>query len=244
MTLLLNRMTSHLTLLRQSKKKIKTKHVKDMSVLSDSADSDKDSVLDVQNKELLDEYKVTKTKYLEDPTTSPIQDPMAKLLETWFWTVYSKEEVKAELAMLLHPENASALIPTCINEAVFHSLSQQALSKDMPARFIQNAFMKASQSFSIVWSTLIALENFLKSQDMPLETSFTSDLSVDFQGLQKHMDQGLRLLGVTNSQMVVHRKDIIGNYLNKDFKKICKSHMPFDQWMFKSNLKNLLEDTV
>ena len=58
------------------------------------------------------------------------------------------------------------------------------------------------------------------------------------------MDQGLRLLGIANSQMVVHRKEILSNFLNKDFKKICKSHVAFDQWMFGSNLKALLEDTV
>ena len=42
----------------------------------------------------------------------PYPPPLAKTLETWFWSVYSKEEVKAELSKTVRPENAPALIPT------------------------------------------------------------------------------------------------------------------------------------
>ena len=174
------------------RKKSKKKKVKSSRVSSSEDEgSDAPSIVDVQMEELLDEYKTTKPKYLEDPTTSPIQDSLAKMLETWFWTVYSKEEVKTELAKPLRPENAHALIPTKINEAIFRSLSQQALSKDMPSRFVQNAFMKASQCFSIVWSTLIAFENFLKASDMDVVSTFSSSLTIDFQALRKQMAQGL-----------------------------------------------------
>ena len=79
---------------------------------------------------------------------------------------------------------------------------------------------------------------------MDLSVTFSPTLSVDFQQLRKHMDQGLHLLGIANSQMVMHRKEVLSNFLNKDFKKICKSHVAFDQWMFGSNLKTLLEDTA
>ena len=194
--------------------------------------------------ELMQEYEITKPKYLEDPTTAPIQSPLAHTLETWFWSVYSKEEVKTELSKPLRPSNAMALIPTCINEPIFRSLSPQALNKDMPVRFIQNAFMKSSQPFAIVWEALIRLESHLKASKSSLSYKFSDTLSIDFQYLRKNMDQGLRLLGIANSQMVVHRKDTLSQYLNKDFKKICKSHIPFDQWMFGSNLKALLEDTA
>ena len=105
------------------------------------------------------EYEASKPKYLEDPTTSDIATPLAKLLETWFWTVYSKDKVKTELSKSQCPANADALIPPKINEAIFQSLNPVALTKDLPARLIQNAFMKASQLFAIVWSTLLKLEN-------------------------------------------------------------------------------------
>ena len=228
--------------LKKPKKKKVKKRKHQPSSSSDS--SDHHSEVDEQMQEILDKYQCTKPKYLEDPVTTPIPDALASMLETWFWTVYSKDEVKAELAKPLHPSNASALIPTKINEAIFRSLSPQALSKDMPSRFIQNAFMKSSQPFAIVWNTLIQLENHLKSVRSPLNFKFSDSLDIDFQLLRKNMDQGLRLLGIANSQMVVHRKDTLAQFLNKDFKKICKSHIAFDQWMFGSNLKTLLEDTA
>ena len=192
--------------------------------------------------ELVNEWKASQPKYLEDPVTTAIPPPLAKTLETWFWSVYSKEEVKNELAKTLRPENATALIPTRINEAVFHSLEARALSKDMPCRFIQNAFMKATQPLVTVWDTLIQLENHLKTSGKNLQVRFTNNLTIDFQQLRKLLDQSLQLLGIANSQMVKHRKDILSQFLNKDFRKICRSHVPFDQWMFGSNLRTLLED--
>ena len=229
---------------KPKRKKLKKKKKHDVSSESSQSSSDNDSAIDPQMQELMQEYEITKPKYLEDPTTVPIQSPLAQTLETWFWSVYSKEEVKAELSKPLRPSNAMALIPTQINEPIFRSLSSQALTKDMPARFIQNAFMKSSQPFAIVWEALIRLESYLKASKSSLSYKFSDTVSIDFQNLRKNMDQGLRLLGIANSQMVVHRKETLAQYLNKDFKKICKSHIPFDHWMFGSNLKTLLEDTA
>ena len=92
---------------------------------------------------------------------------------------------------------------------MFRSLESHALSKDMPCRFIQNAFMKGTQPLVIVWETLIQLENYLKTSGKNLQVKFSNNLTIDFQQLRKLLDQSLRLLGIANSQMVVHRKDIL-----------------------------------
>ena len=231
------------------KKKIKKSKTKKSKVSTDESEPSHDeghqvSQADLQMQELMKEYAASKPKYLEDLTTDSIQAPLAQLLQTWFWTVYSKDEVKTELSKPLHPANADALIPPKINEAVYHSLLPAALTKDFPSRFIQNAFMKAAQPFAIVWATLIQLENHLKLQGQSLQVPCSDNFTVDFLHLRRQMDQGLRLLGIANSQMVVHRKDILAQFLNRDFKKLCKPHVPFDQWMFSSNLKTLLEDTI
>ena len=223
-------------------KKSKSKILHDSSEESDPSNNEADQI-DPELQDLMREYEASKPKYLEDPTTTDIAAPLATLLQTWFWSIYSKE-VKNELAKPLRPSNANALIPTKINEAVFRSLQPAALTKDLPSRFIHNAFMKASQPFVVVWSTLIKRETFLKSQNNPLQFVFSDGSTVDFLHLRKQMDQGLRILGIANSQMVVHRKDILAQFLNKDFKKLCKPHVPFDQWMFSTNLKGLLEDTI
>ena len=229
---------------RPKKKKRKKKPQSSSDDHSSSEHSDpKQKLLDEQMEELMKDYDTSKPKYLEDPTTDEIPTPLANILETWFWSVYSKEEVKAELQKPLRPSNANALISTKINEAVFRSLNPAALQKDMNIRFIQNAFMKASQPFASVWATLISLETHLKAKGSDLQF-VCDDLSIDFLQLRKNLDQGLRLLGIANSQMVVHRKEILAQFLHKDFKKLCKSHVPFDQWMFSSNLKGLLEDTI
>ena len=216
---------------RPRRKKSKKKKKQDSSDSSSSSDSDQE--VNPQLQEMIDDWEVTKPKYLEDPTTNPIQAPLAPMLETWFWSVYSNEEVKAELSKTSRPVNSPALIPTKINEAIFRSLNPQALNKDMPLRFIQNAFMKASQPVAVVWDMLIQIENHLKANRASTSITMSNDLTVDFQFLRKQLDQALRLLGIANSQTVVHRKEILSQFLNKDFKKICKKHIAFrsmDVW--------------
>ena len=230
---------------KKAKKSKKSKKKRDLLSDESSSSTPDEELLpqDQQMDDLMHEYDSSKPKYLEDPTTDDIQPQLANILETWFWSVYSKDEVKAELQKPVRPANALALIPTKINESVFRSLDKAGIQKDMTCRFIQNAFMKATQPIALAWSSVISLENHLKARGLDLEYSHEG-LHVDFVQLRKHLDQGLRLLGIANSQMVVHRKDILSQYLHKDFKKLCKSHVPFDQWMFNSNLKGLLEDTI
>ena len=185
----------------------------------DFSDNPDSAAVHEQMVELMNEYAGSNPKYLEDPTTTDIPQPLADILGTWFWSIYSKKEVKAELAKPLHPGNAPALIPTKINEAVFRSLSTPAIIKNMPTHFIQNAFMKSSQLFAVVWSTIIALENHLKAINQPLQILVSDTFSIDFLQLRKLLDQGLCLLGIANSQMVVHHKDVLAQFLHKDFKK-------------------------
>ena len=234
---------------KNKKKKLTKTKTKKSKLSTDKSDPSTDegdqvSLVDQEMELLMKEDEASKPKYLEDPTTSDIQAPLAHLLQTWFWTVYSKDEVKTELSKTYHPANADALIPPKINEAFYHSLLPVALTKDMPSRFVQNAFMKAAQPFAIVWDALIQVEHHLKIQGQPLQVPCSDSFTVDFLFLHKQMDQGLRLLGIVNSQMVTHRKDVLAQYFNKDFKKLCKPHVPFDRWMFHSNLKGLLEDTI
>ena len=228
---------------KKKKKKKKSRHSSSDSESSSESSDPEHKLVDEQMEELMKNYETSKPKYLEDPTTDEIPTPLAHLLETWFWSVYSKEEVKAELQKTLRPSNANALIPTKINEAVFWSLSPAAHQKDMNIRFIQNAFMKASQPFASVWATIISLENHLKAKGSDLQF-VCDDLTIDFLQLRRNLDQGLWLLGIANSQMVIHRKEILAQFLHKDFKNLSKRHVPFDQWMFSSNLKGLLEDTI
>ena len=104
--------------------------------------------------------------------------------------------------------------------------------------------MKGSQPLTIVWDTFIQIENHLKNKGRLTAVKVSDTLTVDSQQLGKLLDQSLCILGIANSQMVIHCKEILRQFLNKDFKKICKRHVPFNQWMFGSNLKALLEDTV
>ena len=200
---------------KKKKKKKPPQSSSDDDSSSEQSDPEK-KLLDEQMEELMKDYDTSKPKYLEDPTTDEIPTPLAIILETWFWSVYSKEEVKAELQKPLRPSNANALIPTKINEPVFQSLNPAALQKDMNIRFIQNAFMKASQPFASIWATLISLETHLKAKGSDLQF-VCDDLSIEFLQLRKNLDQGLHLLGIANSQMVIHRKEILAQFLHKDF---------------------------
>ena len=207
--------------------------------------SSEDSDVEPPFQDLLDEYEATKPKYAQDFTTSDISQKLAPILERWFWSYYSSEEVKAELEKARRPKNCPALIPPKINEEVYRSiLHTPAPGKDLPSRFVHNAFMKAAQPVAVVWATLIRLETFCKTNDEPLDITLEDGATINFQELRKLLDQSLRLLGIANSQMVQVRKDILKPFLNDDFKKLCRPHIPFTEFLFGSDFKKLLDDTI
>ena len=222
----------------RKKKKFHHRSSSSSSSSSDSEDSD------VHMKQLLDGYDQAKPRYLEDKTTGPIHDGLARLLENWFWTPFTTDEVKDLLLKPVRPSNADALIPCRINEAVFYNILGGGANKDQHLRFVQNAFVKACQPLALVWSKLIQVENFFNSHDEECSFDLSKDLHVDFHELRTQLDLSLRLMGVANSQMVLHRRESLASFLNPDFSKLCKPHVKFNQWMFGSDFKTLLQDTI
>ena len=228
---------------KKHKKKRSRRHSSSSSSSSSSSD-ESSHLMKKQMKELLDGYDTAKPRYLEDKTTDPIHDGLAKLLQTWFWTPFTTDEVKDLLLKPLHPSNAEALIPCRINEPVFYNLLGGGVNKDQPVRFIQNALVKACQPLASAWATIIKVESYFKSQNEQTAHELSDDLTLDFHQLRTQLDLSLRLLGVANSQMVLHRREILSGFLNPDFAKLCKPHVKFNQWMFGTDFKTLLQDTI
>ena len=173
--------------------------------------------------------------------TSDISPKLVPILERWFWSYYSSDEIKTELDKVKCPANCPSLIPVKINEeSVWSIFSTPAPGKDLTPRFIHNAFMKASQLLTFVWAQIIQLETFCKKQEQPMVLNLENGISLDFVEIHKSLDQSLHLLGIANSQMVQLRKDILKPFLNDDFKKLCCPHIPFSQWMFGDDFKKIV----
>ena len=210
-----------------------------------SSESSSESEVDEQMQDLLQEYEVTKPKYAQDFTTDSISDKLVPILNRWFWSYYSADEVKAELEKARRPKNCDSLIPTKINEEVYRSiLHTSAPGKDLSHRFVHNAFMKAAQPVAAVWASIIRIESHCKKAEDRCVLNMEEGPPIDFHLLRKDLDQALRLLGIANSQMVQLRKEVLKPFLNDDFKKLCRPHIPFTQWMFGDDFKKLLDETI
>ena len=60
-----------------------------------------------------------------DPTTAPIAEQLNPILQHWWWTVPSKEDVKKTLDRCLHPDNCQAIKKVWVNKEVFKKVGQQ-----------------------------------------------------------------------------------------------------------------------
>ena len=195
--------------------------------------------------QLKTELDKTKPKVLADPVTDPIPQLLADTLETWFWSHYTKEEVKAELLKSVRPKNANACIPVKIDQEVYRALKSLGHAMDTPNRYIQNALGKGMLPLISVWATILKCETALKkyNPDKSTEIQITLSLTIDFYKLRQMMDLGLCLLGIANLQLAIKRRLNIRPFITSGVQRLCTENQPFNQWYFGGNVKASIDDT-
>ena len=62
--------------------------------------------------------------------------------------------------------------------------------------------------------------------------------------MRQLLDLALRLLGMANSQLAIHRRSKLKQHLAPGFHRLCEDHIPFNQWMFGGNIKVTIDDTL
>ena len=196
-------------------------------------------------KQLVDKWN--KQKKNTDPTTSAISEFLLPILETWWWQPFDKEDIKETLGLCLRPENAEVLKKVHINEEVFKRIGPKGRQADEGLRYINHALTRAAQPLALAWDQVISAENCFKDHDEADASGNVTIALPDGSGLnlsdvRNCLDLALKVLGMTNVQLVLKRRAALKEYLNKDYQALCDHSHPFNWQMFGSNLRGQIDE--
>ena len=180
-------------------------------------------------------------KATDDITTDPIPPVLANILNIWFRSIFTNEEICAKLLLARRPSNATALKPIMINKEVYRSLSREDKERDRPLKCVANAVCKGSQPLVSLWCALTQgeskIQEFEKHQNsvnLPLPDGSVLPVTE----IVGWLDLALQLLGIANIQISQKRRLDLRYKLAISAKDLANHSQPFTDFLFGNNIKD------
>ena len=195
--------------------------------------------------QLIDKWK--KDKKNLDPTTSLISEFLLPTLESWWWQPFDKGEIRETLNLCQHSENADVLKKVHINEEVFKCIGSKGREADESLHYVNHSLTRAAHPLASAWDTIIHAENCFKDHNEAASDGTVTVALLDGSGLNLSevcacLDLSLKVLGMTNVQLVPKRCAALKDYLNKDYQALCDRSHGFNWQMFGNNLRGQVDE--
>ena len=167
-------------------------------------DDDTSEITDPLDVALQQKYVDQGPKVTDDLTRDPILPVLSNILDIWFRSIFTNEEIRAKLLLACQPSNATALKPIMINKEVYRPLSRDDKERHRPLKCVANAVCKGSQPLVSAWCALTQAESKIQefekhqnSVNLPLPDGSVLPVTE----IVGWLDLALQLLGIANVQI-------------------------------------------
>ena len=204
-------------------------------LLSDSAESDADQLLESNKRQkiqdgdeeedtLLDEI-VQSMNETED-TDAKILEKLAKIVENRWLNKLSDGQLKEKTEKYLRPANCDNFITPKVNPEIWERLDRQTRGRDFKLSTLQSTTTKVGYICTKATEFLSQARRENKSPDIE-------------QLIRMHTD-ALGPLGHISFEISKRRRDAIRPNLNKEYATLCASHVPITKMLFGDELQTQL----
>ena len=204
-------------------------------LLSDSAESDADQLLESNKRQkiqdgdeeedtLLDEI-VQSMNETED-TDAKILEKLAKIVENRWLNKLSDGQLKEKTEKYLRPANCDNFITPKVNPEIWERLDRQTRGRDFKLSTLQSTTTKVGYICTKATEFLSQARRENKSPDIE-------------QLIRMHTD-ALGPLGHISFEISKRRRDAIRPNLNKEYATLCASHVPITKMLFGDELRTQL----
>ena len=200
-------------------------------LLSDSAESDADQLLesnkrqkiqdgDEEENTLLDE--IVQSMNETEKTDAKISEKLEKIVENR-WFKLSDGQLKEKTEKYLRPANCDNFITPKVNPEIWERLDRQTRGRDLKLSTLQSTTTKVGYVCTKATELLSQARRENKSPDIE-------------QLIRMHTD-ALGLLGHISFEISQRRRDAIRPNLNKEYARLCASHVPITKMLFGRELQ-------
>ena len=204
-------------------------------LLSDSAESDADQLLEPNKRQkiqdgdeeegtLLDEIVQSMNK--TENTDAKISEKLAKIVENRWLSKLSDGQLKEKTEKYLRPANCDNFITPKVNPEIWERLDRQTRGRDFKLSTLQSTTTKVGYICTKATEFLSQARRENKSPDIE-------------QLIRMHTD-ALGPLGHISFEISKRRRDAIRPNLNKEYATLCASHVPITKMLFGDELQTQL----
>ena len=203
-------------------------------LLSDSAESDADQLLESNKRQkiqdgdeeedtLLDE--IVQSMNETEKTDAKISEKLEKIVENR-WFKLSDGQLKEKTEKYLRPANCDNFITPKVNPEIWERLDRQTRGRDFKLSTLQSTTTKVGYICTKATEFLSQARRENKSPDIE-------------QLIRMHTD-ALGPLGHISFEISKRRRDAIRPNLNKEYATLCASHVPITKMLFGDELQTQL----
>ena len=201
-------------------------------LLSDSAKSDADQLLESNKRQkiqdgdeeedtLLDE--IVQSMNETEKTGAKISEKLAKIVEKRWLNKLSDGQLKEKMEKYLRPANCDNFITPKVHLEIWERLDRQTCGRDLKLSILQSTTTKVGYIWTKATELLLQARRENKSPDIE-------------QLIRMHTDT-LGLLGHISFEISQRRRDAIRPNLNKEYARLCASHVPITKMLFGRELQ-------
>ena len=204
-------------------------------LLSDSAESDADQLLESNKRQkiqdgdeeedtLLDE--IVQSMNETEKTDAKISEKLAKIVENRWFNKLSDGQLKEKTEKYLRPAICDNFITPKVNPEILERLDRQTRGRDLKLSTLQSTTTKMGYICTKASELLLQARRENKSLDIE-------------QLIRMHTD-ALGLSGHISFEISQRRRDAIRPNLNKEYATLCASHVPITKMLFGDELQTQL----
>ena len=204
-------------------------------LLSDSAESDADQLLESNKRQkiqdgdeeedtLLDEIVQSMNK--TEKTDAKISEKLEKIVENRWFNKLSDGQLKEKTEKYLRPAICDNFITPKVNPEILERLDRQTRGRDLKLSTLQSTTTK--MGYICTKATELLLQARRENKSLDIE-----------QLIRMHTD-ALGLSGHISFEISQRRRDAIRRNLNKEYATLCASHVPITKMLFEDELQTQL----
>ena len=204
-------------------------------LLSDSAESDADQLLESNKRQkiqdgdeeedtLLDE--IVQSMNETEKTDAKISEKLEKIVENRWFNKLSDGQLKEKTEKYLRPTICDNFITPKVNPEILERLDRQTRGRDLKLSTLQSTTTK--MGYICTKATELLLQARRENKSLDIE-----------QLIRMHTD-ALGLSGHISFEISQRRRDAIRRNLNKEYATLCASHVPITKMLFEDELQTQL----
>ena len=201
-------------------------------LLSDSAESDADQLLESNKRQKIQDGDEEEDTLLDEivqsmnETDAKISEKLEKIVENRWFNKLSDGQLKEKTEKYLRPAICDNFITPKVNPEILERLDGQTRGRDLKLSTLQSTTTK--MGYICTKATELLLQARRENKSLDIE-----------QLIRMHTD-ALGLSGHISFEISQRRRDAIRPNLNKEYATLCASHVPITKMLFGDELQTQL----